>query len=159
MDGKKCSVSVEEGPEAKNKNNMSGMTCCWVIICSANCKTMDERTRLQVLDAVRFRERCLKWIANLRKADLSISNVKNKKVCSKHFEQKAYICSTDIAKSLLLQRALPTIVNCRNPLPQEYVSSCPVLRDCSVVSSYPRVKRRRVTEPEDLGKLQEEHGL
>ncbi|ELU10187.1 hypothetical protein CAPTEDRAFT_187362 [Capitella teleta] len=150
MDRKKCSTSVEEGPKAKNKNIKSGMTYFCVIHCSANCKTIYEFTGQEVKmhklpDAVRHRERCLKWIAKLGRADLSINNVNTCtiKVCSKHFEQKAYMCSTDIAKSLLLPRAFPSPYNSE-------LSKSSTLSILFFASS--SVKWRRVAVPVDFKK-------
>lgn len=64
-----------------------------------------------------FSYRCLKWITNTRRADLTIQNIRAKKICSKHFEPNAYMCPNDIHGSRLLPSAIPTIVSCPNPPP------------------------------------------
>ena len=59
--------------------------------------------------------RCQKWIVNLRRADLSLHNVKFKRVCSIHFEEKTYCNPGDISTSHLLPTAAPTMITCPNP--------------------------------------------
>ena len=59
--------------------------------------------------------RCQKWIVNLRRADLSLHNVEFKRVCSVHFEEKAYCNPGDISTSHLLPTAVPTLITCPNP--------------------------------------------
>ena len=44
-----------------------------------------------------------------------MSNVKSKRVCSVHFEERAYSCPQDISSSRLLPSAVPTLISCPNP--------------------------------------------
>ena len=64
-----------------------------------------------------FFSRCMKWIVNVRRDDLNLSNVKHKYLCSTHFETRAYVCPTDIAQSSLVEGAFPTLFQCPNPPP------------------------------------------
>ena len=79
----------------------------------------------------------------MRRADLNLSNVKPKKICSVHFEVKAYNCPTDIANSTLIPNALPTLVTCPNPPKLEYSCSRPAPKDRSSVSPHRPCKRRK----------------
>ncbi|XP_076465904.1 uncharacterized protein LOC143297433 [Babylonia areolata] len=94
-----------------------------VINCSNNSKTsIDERTGRTVWmfnfpNPETERERCQKWVINIRRADVNISNIKRKQVCSVHFEEKAFNCPTNIQESRLLPTAVPTLVTCPNPPP------------------------------------------
>ena len=56
-----------------------------------------------------------KWVINTRCKDLTAENVGVRRICSVHFECKAYNCPKDIAQSSLLPTAVPTIVDCPNP--------------------------------------------
>ncbi|KAL8608041.1 hypothetical protein ACOMHN_023857 [Nucella lapillus] len=100
-----------------------GACYCCVINCSNNNRTsIDPRTG----KPVRFfyfpnpetdRERCQKWIINIRRDDVKIADIKSKRVCSAHFHEKVFNCPTDIQHSRLLPTAVPTIVSCPNPPP------------------------------------------
>ncbi|ELU01792.1 hypothetical protein CAPTEDRAFT_207111, partial [Capitella teleta] len=66
-----------------------------LVKCLNHAKTSDPRTGKQVKmhkfpDPHRDRSRCLQWLAYLRSDHLNIDNIKNAKVCSCHFELKAY---------------------------------------------------------------------
>ncbi|RUS85685.1 hypothetical protein EGW08_006561 [Elysia chlorotica] len=94
---------------------------CCAINCSNNSATStDIRTQRPVRfhqfpDPVKEKERCSKWIINLRRADLHLKNIRHKSVCSVHFELNAYNCPIDIATSRLLPSAVPTLIACPNP--------------------------------------------
>ncbi|GFR59372.1 THAP domain-containing protein 4 [Elysia marginata] len=96
---------------------------CCAINCSNNSATsIDPRTHKSVRfhrfpDPDKERERCSRWIVNLRRSDLNLSNVKHKVVCSLHFETTAYNCPEEIATSRLLPASVPTLINCPNPPP------------------------------------------
>ena len=46
---------------------------------------------------------------------MSLHNVEFKRVCSIHFEEKAYCNPGDITTSQLLPTAVPTLITCPNP--------------------------------------------
>ncbi|ELT88808.1 hypothetical protein CAPTEDRAFT_184985 [Capitella teleta] len=96
----------------------------------------------QFPDPQKKRELCLKWIAHARRADLNISNVKHKFICSIHFEPQTYACPTNIAQSSLMPNATPALITCPNP------SITPKRRRPRDRSTAPPAKKRKLMTPE-----------
>jgi len=109
----------------RTKSKSIGSSYCCVINCSNHAKKVDPRTGQRVKmhkfpNSIKERDRCLKWIHNLRRADLNLNNVRAKLVCSVHFKQSIYNCPSDIANSRLLPGAVPELVDCPNtPKPKQ----------------------------------------
>lgn len=70
--------------------------------------------------------------------------MKHKKICSAHFEVKAYMCQSDIASSRLLSSGVPTIISCPNP-PPSLTPRRPKPKDRSSLSP-PRKRRRQESQ-------------
>lgn len=124
----------------KAKRVTASRYCC-AINCSNNSATsIDPRTQRPVRfhsfpDPTKDKERCSKWIINLRRSDLNLNNICYKRVCSIHFEPTAYNCPKDISSSRLIPVAVPTIVTCPNPPPSVgYKRSPPKERQSSLIN-------------------------
>ncbi|ELT88807.1 hypothetical protein CAPTEDRAFT_184984 [Capitella teleta] len=76
------------------------------------------------------------------RADLNISNVKHKFICSIHFEPQTYACPTNIAQSSLMPNATPALITCPNP------SITPKRRRPRDRSTAPPAKKRKLMTPE-----------
>ncbi|ELU14237.1 hypothetical protein CAPTEDRAFT_220894 [Capitella teleta] len=98
----------------KRRNSRGSKYCC-VPSCGSDHGTVDPRTgkrvRYHCFPQVRDgnHDRLWKWIANMGRDDLTPETLGKRKVCSLHFERKAYSYSADISVSQLLHTGVPTI--------------------------------------------------
>lgn len=79
----------------------------------------------------------------MRREGLTVKNIKNRVVCSEHFEESAYNNKMDISTSRLKFNAYPTIVKCPNP-PQLMTPSRPTPKPRA---NPPPRKRKRDDHP------------
>ncbi|ELU00348.1 hypothetical protein CAPTEDRAFT_217737 [Capitella teleta] len=113
------------------------------IVQLSNASTTRSQKISETVLNILYTLRCLRSLAYLHSDHLNIDNIKNAKVCSCHFEPKAYNCSTNITQSGLLPCAVPTIVNCDNPSPQVYSAKRPPPKR-RLDPEHPLAKRRRL---------------
>ena len=105
------------GVKKRSSNGCSAINCT-----NRSGISVDDRTKKTIrmhCFPLKDKQRCLKWITNVRRADLNLGNVKNLRICSIHFEREMYNNREDISSSSLTDYAAPTIISCPNP-PKRY---------------------------------------